>query len=51
MRTIGVIRAAERTEDRVPAYADVELPEGRRYDGRRAEQAAEFGQEVAVSAG
>ena len=51
MRTIGVIRAAERTQDPVLAYADVGLSEGRRCDGRRAEQATEFGQEVAPSAG
>ena len=38
-------------KDQVLTYADVELPEGRLCDRLRAEQAAEFGLEAAVSAG
>jgi predicted homoserine dehydrogenase-like protein len=38
-------------KDQVLTYDDVELPEGRLCDRLRAEQAAEFGLEAAVSAG
>jgi predicted homoserine dehydrogenase-like protein len=38
-------------QDQVLTFADVELPEGRLCDRLRAEQAAEFGLEAAVSAG
>lgn len=49
--TEGIRLLRDVPKDQVLTYDDVELPEGRVCDRLRAEQAAEFGQEVAVSAG